>query len=166
VATLQALHGWSVQLDEFTAATPHGPKLMTNVIATCAGPTAAASAGPSSERVVVAAHYDSKYFAPGEGEFIGATDSAVPCAMLLLFAEAIAAQQWAPTSTLVLVFFDGEEAYEAWTQTDSTYGARTLPVTVCHCRFASESLCLRKSVYLCVRFSHATLGENREPSLG
>jgi hypothetical protein len=27
-------------------------------------------------------------------------------------------------TTLQLVFFDGEEAFNAWTDTDSTYGAR------------------------------------------
>jgi glutaminyl-peptide cyclotransferase len=30
----------------------------------------------------------------------------------------------AADTTLQLVFFDGEEAYKAWTNTDSIYGAR------------------------------------------
>lgn len=42
-------------------------------------------------RLVVTAHYDSKWFAKGSGMegFIGATDSAVPCAFLMYAALAL-----------------------------------------------------------------------------
>lgn len=78
-------------------------------------------------------------------QFIGATDSAAPCAMLISLAEALTpllrARQdrvdsgmgilregfdeevWAET-TLQIVFFDGEEAFHDWTATDSIYGSR------------------------------------------
>ncbi len=32
----------------------------------------------------------------------------------------------APSTTLQLVFFDGEEAFKDWTSTDSTYGSRSV----------------------------------------
>jgi len=65
--------GWHVQLDTFADNTPYGRKTFTNIIAI---------QNPSSlRRLTLACHFDSKYFE--EFEFIGATDSAVPCALLL-----------------------------------------------------------------------------------
>jgi len=53
VSTLKALN-WHIELDEFTGQTPIGQKHFVNVIAT-KNPTA-------SRRVVLSAHFDSKYF--------------------------------------------------------------------------------------------------------
>ena len=65
--------GWTVEEDSFDSNTPVGRKTFTNVIATL---------NPNAPRHLnLACHYDSKL--DREGEFIGATDSAVPCAMLL-----------------------------------------------------------------------------------
>ena len=52
-------------------------------------------------------------------EFLGATDSAVPCSMLLDIAQGIDARlaqlrETASSSSLKLVFFDGEEAFGEW----------------------------------------------------
>ena len=59
--------------------------------------------------------------------FIGATDSAAPCAMLLDLARAVTPLLRARTShTLQLVFFDGEEAFGEWSAVDSLYGSRHL----------------------------------------
>lgn len=90
-------------------------------------------------------------------QFIGATDSAAPCAMLLDLAEAITPalearkarlaaaasekennddwddddddfdEQEAAQTTLQFIFFDGEEAFHDWTATDSIYGSRYVP---------------------------------------
>jgi glutaminyl-peptide cyclotransferase len=72
-------------------------------------------------------------------QFVGATDSAAPCAMMLDLAEALTPlldarkakaekelddDDEVSDTTLQLVFFDGEEAFITWTATDSTYGAR------------------------------------------
>ena len=72
-------------------------------------------------------------------QFVGATDSAVPCAIMLDLAEALNAllderkkrleageeeDEDVSETTLQLVFFDGEEAFKDWTSTDSVYGAR------------------------------------------
>lgn len=61
-------------------------------------------------------------------EFIGATDSAAPCAILLDVARTLTPflQKSSRRSTLQLVFFDGEEAFVEWTNKDSIYGARHL----------------------------------------
>jgi hypothetical protein len=53
VATLRALD-WHVEEDTFTDNTPYGPRSFTNIIAT-KDPAA-------SRRVILSAHYDSKYF--------------------------------------------------------------------------------------------------------
>ncbi|GAA6001004.1 hypothetical protein JCM10207_007370 [Rhodosporidiobolus poonsookiae] len=127
--------GWHIEKDTFDDDTPYGRKTFTNFIFTH---------DPSApRRLVVSAHLDSKYFPPPhDGEFVGATDSAAPCAMMLDLASALT--PWLDTrrariasqggeegrttqgETLQLVFFDGEEAFKDWTATDSIYGARHL----------------------------------------
>lgn len=70
--------------------------------------------------------------------FLGATDSAVPCAMLLKMSETFS-QSFRPTTStiggnnqgnknlgLMFIFFDGEEAFDQWGPTDSLYGSRHL----------------------------------------
>ncbi|KAI6657731.1 C-1-tetrahydrofolate synthase, cytoplasmic isoform X2 [Oopsacas minuta] len=112
---------WEVISHEFTDSTPHGTKNFTNIIATLY---------PSIERrLVLSAHYDSKLLAGGE--FLGATDSALPCALLIDLVHSlntVLKQKITPDSkeTLQLIFLDGEEAFEHWTSRDSIYGARKL----------------------------------------
>lgn len=113
--------GWHEQVQTFTANTPRGPLPMANLIFT-QNPRA-------KERIVLAAHYDSKLVAldggPVEGVFVGATDSAVPCAMIVELCRALPV----PTNddvTVQAVFFDGEEAIDNWSANDSLYGSRQL----------------------------------------
>ncbi|XP_037551480.1 LOW QUALITY PROTEIN: glutaminyl-peptide cyclotransferase [Nematolebias whitei] len=117
--------GWEVTTDRFESDTPYGRLPFSNLIATL---------NPSAKRrLVLACHYDSKYYPPqwhGK-EFLGATDSAVPCAMMLELARALDEELKAQKSsnsnlTLQLIFFDGEEALFQWTSTDSLYGSRHL----------------------------------------
>ena len=81
-------------------------------------------------RLVLACHYDSKY--TREYDFIGAIDSAVPCAMLLHLAHTLQRQLTTHKNTpgqnvtLQFIFFDGEEAFVEWNQLDSIYGSRHL----------------------------------------
>ncbi|KAG2100209.1 uncharacterized protein F5147DRAFT_710991 [Suillus discolor] len=133
VSTLKALD-WHVEEDTFADNTPYGIQSFTNIIAT-KDPTA-------SRRVILSAHYDSKFF-PNypDNQFVGATDSAAPCAMMLDLAETLNPfldqrkqrleegyddDEDVADTTLQLVFFDGEEAFKDWTDTDSVYGARHL----------------------------------------
>jgi glutaminyl-peptide cyclotransferase len=109
-----------VEIDEFVSNTPQGEKTFRNIIATWNR--------DAPERVILAAHYDSKYFPPPRN-FVAATDSAAPCAILLDIARSLDDHLSYPTTTnlaLQLVFFDGEEAFGYWTHTDSIYGARHL----------------------------------------
>ncbi|KAM6288973.1 glutaminyl-peptide cyclotransferase-like protein [Aegotheles albertisi] len=117
--------GWHLDLDTFQAATPRGPVTFTNVVATVAP--------GAPHRLVLACHYDTKVLPPGRGHqiFLGATDSAVPCAILLELAAALDrplrdAKDRGAEVTLQLLFLDGEEAFEEWSDTDSLYGARHL----------------------------------------
>ncbi|ORX67194.1 hypothetical protein DL89DRAFT_269620 [Linderina pennispora] len=118
VDTLSTL-GYAISWDNFTAATPEGQVKMANIIAT---------KNPAAQRrLVLSAHYESKVIAGGE--FIGATDSAVPVALMLDVARGLsdAIDEYdSDDVTLQLVFFDGEEAYHEWSATDSLYGSRHL----------------------------------------
>ncbi|CAD5231629.1 unnamed protein product [Bursaphelenchus xylophilus] len=111
--------GFNVEWDEFEDQTPYGKMPFRNIIGTF-DPHA-------SRRLVLACHYDSKII-PGK-VFIAATDSAVPCAMLLDLARTLGpilkTKSGLPI-TLQLVFLDGEEAFVEWSRNDSTYGARHL----------------------------------------
>ncbi|PWN30370.1 hypothetical protein BDZ90DRAFT_211168, partial [Jaminaea rosea] len=123
--------GWKVEEHASQGDTPHGVKPFVNVVAT---------KDPEAPRkLVLAAHYDSKWFE--RGSFVGATDSAAPCAMLIDLAISLDAllegakkkrKEGKGTGdgledvTLQLIFFDGEEAWDRWTHTDSIYGSRAL----------------------------------------
>lgn len=119
IAKLREL-SWHVELDEFEEDTPLFTNLkFTNIIATL---------NPNAERyLILACHYDSKYFK--DEEFLGAIDSAVPCAMLINLAYVMSdylSRQKSQAVSIKLVFFDGEEAFKTWSATDSIYGARHL----------------------------------------
>lgn len=95
-----------------------------------------ASSNPKACRqLVLACHYDSKMM---DG-FLGAIDSAVPCAMLLRMSETFNKSYRQPSHLedvtsrdqqdsigLQFIFFDGEEAFVQWSSTDSLYGSRHL----------------------------------------
>lgn len=108
--------------DLFSANTPFGTKGFRNLITTL-NPGAC-------KRLVFACHFDSKFFE--KGEFLGATDSAVPCSILLTIASDMdvllkSQMMSAPTATtLQFIFFDGEEAFLEWSSDDSLYGSRHL----------------------------------------
>jgi len=122
---------WDVEKDTFEANTPFGKKVFTNYIFT---------KNPKAERrIVLAAHYDSKYFQ--DQVFIGATDSAAPCAILMDIAENLnfalenrekkilkeeGEEGIRKSTTLQMIFFDGEEAFVNWTEYDSIYGSKHL----------------------------------------
>lgn len=111
---------WSVKLDSFHDTVPTFGKLhFHNIIA---------KLNPKAERyLTLACHYDSKYMK--DVEFLGATDSAVPCAMLLNLAKVLDKHLKSCRNSdvsLMLIFFDGEEAFKEWSAKDSIYGARHL----------------------------------------
>ena len=97
----------------FTAATPLGPIKMVNLIATIPG--------KSTDRIVLASHFDTKLFR--EFRFVGASDGASSTAALIELARVIKARGALPF-TIELLFLDGEEATGEWQGTDNTYGSR------------------------------------------
>lgn len=120
---------WTIEEHKFTAKTPDGDQEMTNIIITH---------NPGAPRkLMLACHHDSKITPTG---FVGATDSAAPCAIMidtaLSLTEALdrrheslkngqgSGAQRSEEATLQLIFFDGEEAYRTWTHTDSIYGSK------------------------------------------
>ncbi|XP_061713526.1 glutaminyl-peptide cyclotransferase-like [Cydia pomonella] len=112
--------GWNVTEDAFDDQTPvFGTLRFKNIIATL---------NPNADRyLVLACHYDSKY--TREHVFIGATDSAVPCAMMINLAKVMGPKLEKlkrANLSLMFIFFDGEEAFRQWGPTDSIYGARHL----------------------------------------
>jgi hypothetical protein len=120
--------GLAVRTDQFTATTPLGEKKMVNITGEIPG--------ESADVIVVASHYDSKYFK--DMHFVGANDPGASVATLLELARVLGASRQKPKATYWLVFFDGEESLcEEWEQCknpnptdpgnplpDNTYGSR------------------------------------------
>jgi Zn-dependent M28 family amino/carboxypeptidase len=78
--------------------------------------------GPSSNVVMLCGHYDTARL---KGmAFAGANDGGSSAAELLGLARVLSRRSH--VLTYWLVFFDGEEALEQWSQTDSLYGSRYL----------------------------------------
>jgi hypothetical protein len=89
--------------------------------------------GGNVARLTLAAHYDSLYRPEG---FVGAVDSAVPCAVLMAVLKGVDAgltRRWEANGEgdgmeeekgVQVLFLDGEEAWVEWSETDSLYGAR------------------------------------------
>ncbi|KAH8357514.1 hypothetical protein KR200_006505, partial [Drosophila serrata] len=108
---------WQVKFDIFTEKVPiFGYLTFKNIVA---------RQNPNAKRyLMLGCHYDSKYFR--DFEFVGATDSAVPCAILLNLAEALKDEFKKSDLSLMFVFFDGEESFKNRTKEDSLYGSRHL----------------------------------------
>jgi hypothetical protein len=113
--------GLAVRTDEFTATTPLGEKKMVNLTAEIPG--------ESKDVIMVASHYDSKYYK--DMRFVGANDPGTSVGTLMELGRVLSASEQKPKLTYWLVFFDGEEAFcEEWDQCskpdapDNTYGSR------------------------------------------
>ena len=106
--------GCKLELDEFTAHTPVGPREMANVLCDFEG---------SSGRILaVTGHYDT--LSRPDLRFVGANDGGSSTGALLALAELLSGKQ--RSDTVRLVFFDGEEAMVSWEGDDHTYGSRRL----------------------------------------
>lgn len=107
----------SVQEDVFTAQTPAGPFTMRNFIAEYPG--------SRDGVVVIASHYDTNYPLRNEN-YVGANDGACTSALLLELGNQLHSDGKLPGYSVWLVFLDGEEAVDHWTDRDSVYGSRHL----------------------------------------
>jgi glutaminyl-peptide cyclotransferase len=107
--------------DAFTANTPIGPVNMRNFIVRFPG--------KKDGVVVLGTHYETNYYLKNTS-FVGANDGGATTGLLLAIAdhlrEQVARNKQLDGYSVWLVFFDGEEAIQSWSQSDSTYGSRHL----------------------------------------
>jgi glutaminyl-peptide cyclotransferase len=107
--------GWQVEQQRFSDKTPRGEVVFVNLIARFA------SQSRRSPEFLLCSHYDTKFFE--NIRFVGANDGGSSTGLLLELAR-ILAKHPALAAKVELVFFDGEEAYENFSQTDGLYGSR------------------------------------------
>jgi hypothetical protein len=92
--------------------TPVGRVHMVNLVATIPG--------ASTDRLIIAGHYDTKRFR--DVRFVGANDGGSSAAMLIELARVLKSRR--NPLTIELLFLDGEEAVVDWSGKDHTYGSR------------------------------------------
>jgi len=107
--------------DAFTANTPIGPVPMRNFIVRYPG--------KKNGVIVLATHYETNY--PLRNiNFVGANDGGATTGLLLAIADQLHAQTAGGRKlegySVWLLFDDGEEAMQSWSDSDSTYGTKHL----------------------------------------
>jgi glutaminyl-peptide cyclotransferase len=107
--------GWQVTRQAFADETPQGRIEFVNLIAQFPGERNAAPL------FLLSSHYDTKTF--DAIKFVGANDGGSSTGLLLEFARVIG-QHPNLAAKIELVFFDGEEAYDRFSETDGLYGSR------------------------------------------
>jgi glutaminyl-peptide cyclotransferase len=108
--------GWQVTRQAFSDDTPQGKIQFVNLIAQFSG-----QGKPTSPLFLLCSHYDTKMF--DAIQFVGANDGGSSTGLLLELARVIG-QHPNLARKIELVFFDGEEAFEQFSQTDGLYGSR------------------------------------------
>lgn len=107
---------WQVKRQAFTDETPRGKIHFVNLIARFAS-----DAKPVSPSLLLCSHYDTKLF--DTIRFVGANDGGSSTGLLLELARVLG-QHPSFARKVELAFFDGEEAYETFSETDGLYGSR------------------------------------------
>ena len=107
--------GWQVTRQAFTDDTPRGKVQFLNLVARFPGQR---SAGPS---FLLCSHYDTKTF--DTIRFVGANDGGSSTGLLLELGRVLGRHPNL-AAKIELVFFDGEEAYEHFSERDGLYGSR------------------------------------------
>ena len=107
--------GWHVTRQGFSDDTPRGKVEFVNLIAQFPGQ------GNTAPLFLLCSHYDTKTF--DAIKFVGANDGGSSTGLLLELARVIG-QHPNLGAKIELVFFDGEEAYDHFSETDGLYGSR------------------------------------------
>ena len=107
--------GWRVTEQPFTDETPRGQVRFVNLIARFG------AIGKTPDLFLLCSHYDTKVF--DTFRFVGANDGGSSTGLLLELARVLAHQPRL-AEKIELVFFDGEEAFENFSNTDGIYGSR------------------------------------------
>ncbi|KAL9061125.1 MAG: hypothetical protein Q9162_000270 [Coniocarpon cinnabarinum] len=133
------LPSWQIEFQNSSSTTPTsgGKEVAFRNLVAVRDPPGSRSGQVS--RLTLVAHYDSLSTIDG---FVGAIDSAAPCAMLLHAARSIdgaLTRKWEGVDRdnldgldvedlkgIQIIFMDGEEAFKHWSDTDSVYGARAM----------------------------------------
>ena len=110
-----------VEEDTFTANTPIGLVPLRNFIVRYPG--------KKNGVIVLGTHYETNY--PLKNiNFVGANDGGSTTGLLLAIGDQLRAEVARNKAldgySVWLVFFDGEEAFQTWSESDSTYGSRHL----------------------------------------
>jgi len=107
--------------DTFTASTPIGPVAMRNFIVRFPG--------KKDGVIVLATHYETNYWLK-DINFVGANDGGSTTGLLMAIADRLRAETAGGKKldgySVWLLFDDGEEAIQSWTDSDSTYGTKHL----------------------------------------
>ena len=107
--------------DAFTASTPIGPVPMRNFIVRFPG--------KKDGVIVLATHYETNYWLKNIN-FVGANDGGSTTGLLMAIGDQLRAQTAGGKKldgySVWLLFDDGEEAIQSWTDSDSTYGTKHL----------------------------------------
>lgn len=106
-------YGCTVDTDSFTADTPVGRLPMKNIVAKIPG--------EKPGIILLGTHYDTLLTVPN---FVGADDGGSSTALMLELARLLCPKRG--KYAVWIVFFDGEEAMQHWSDTDSRYGSRQM----------------------------------------
>jgi glutaminyl-peptide cyclotransferase len=104
--------GCTVETDDFSAQTPAGKIAMKNILVKIQG-----------ERpgiILLGTHYDTLK----KDNFVGADDAGSSTGVMLELARQLCAKRG--RYAVWIAFFDGEEAVQQWSDTDSRYGSREM----------------------------------------
>jgi glutaminyl-peptide cyclotransferase len=107
--------GWQVMRQAFTDDTPRGKVHFVNLIARFPGQ------GSATPSFLLCSHYDTKTF--DTIRFVGANDGGSSTGLLLELGRVLGRHPKL-AAKIELVFFDGEEAYEHYSDKDGLHGSR------------------------------------------
>src|SRR5205085_5157510 len=122
--------GWEVTRQSFTDQTPRGAMTFVNLIGRFGA--AHTTTAPS---FLVCSHYDTKIF--DDIRFVGANDGGSSTGLLIELGRVLA-ERPALAVKIELVFFDGEEAVETFTDQDGIYGSRHFAAGLTRTKTASQ----------------------------
>jgi len=126
------LYGWQVARQAFTDETPRGTVRFVNLVARFAGAPNTVAGVPS---FLLCSHYDTKLF--DTIRFVGANDGGSSTGLLLELARVLG-QNPSLATKVELVFFDGEEAYENFSERDGLYGSRYFAKRIAQDKVANQ----------------------------
>lgn len=106
-------YGCTVDTDSFSADTPVGRLPMKNIVAKIPG--------EKPGIILLGTHYDTLLTVPN---FVGADDGGSSTALMLELARLLCPKRG--KYAVSIAFFDGEEAMQHWSDTDSRYGSRQM----------------------------------------